>query len=325
MIPATLRNRPFLPLVTERLVLRPFEPSDAPRLQHLANDIRIAERLSRMPYPYSLTDAQEFIDHSQKAIKKGTSVPLAIIRRSDQALLGGVGLEEEIGYWLGFEYWGQGYMKEAVKALLHFAFITLKMTEIQGSARTDNTASRRIFEGFGFRETGIKEAVSRAYEGTKPAVTYALSLKEFLAHYNGIKRPIVWVVAGALVNDRGELLLADRPPGKKLAGVWELPGGKLEPSETPELALIRELKEELHIDVSEENLEPLTFASYGYDTFHLIMPLYLCRKWQGIPHGAEGQKLAWVRYEDLIHYPFPPPDIMLTHRLADVLKTQGVW
>jgi 8-oxo-dGTP diphosphatase len=325
MIPAYFQDRPFLPLVTERLILRPYQKGDAEELARLANDIRVAERLARLPHPYSLEDAHWWINTSHERLKTRTEVSLGIFRRTDNVLLGGIGLGEEFGYWLGYEHWGQGYMKEAVKGFLHFACVTLKVPEIVGCARTDNTASRRIFEGFGFRETGTKQLSSLAYEGTQPGITYALTSQDFLAHYNSVKRPIVSVVAAALVNEKGELLLADRPPGKKLAGVWELPGGKLEPDETPEYALIRELKEELHIDVSEEDLEPLTFASYGYETFHLIMPIYLVRKWKGDPHGAEGQNLVWVKYEDLANYSLPPADIMLTHRLADVLMGQGVW
>jgi len=324
MIPEYLQNRPFLPIVTERLILRMFEEGDTKELARLANDIRVAEMVSRIPHPYTIDDAEKWIGFCRDEIKEGRNVRLAIIRRKDQAFLGSVGLEEELGYWLGYEHWGLGYMKEAVKACLHFAFVTLKVNEIIGSAKVTNVASRRIFEGFHFRETGKTEATSVAFEGTKPAVTYALSCQEFLANYNSVN-PIVWVVAAALVNEEGKLLLADRPPGKKLEGVWELPGGKLEPGETPEHAIIRELKEELHIHVSMEDLEPLTFASYGYDTFHLIMPIYLCRKWDGVPHGAEGQKLAWVQYEDLENYPLPPADIMLTHRIADMLRVQGIW
>ncbi len=325
IIPEYLLNRPFLPIVTDRLIIRPYKEDDIPELARLANDIRVAENLTRMPHPYSKGAAEYWVAYTRDNIEQGRAVNLAIVRRQDNVLLGSVGLEGELGYWLGHEHWGQGYMKEAVKAFLHFAFVTLRVKEIKGSAKINNTASRQIFEHFGFHETGTKEVTSVAYEGTKPAITYALTSQAFLAHYNSVKRPIVWVVAAALVNDKGQLLLADRPPGKKLAGVWELPGGKLEQGETPEHAIIRELKEELHVDVSEEDLEPLTFASYGYETFHLIMPFYLCRRWKGDPHGAEGQKLAWVKYEDLVDYPFPPPDIMLTHRLADVLKGQGIW
>jgi len=122
---------------------------------------------------------------------------------------------------------------------------------------------------------------------------------------------IVLVSAVALIDPDGRVLLAQRPEGKSLAGLWEFPGGKVEPGESPEHALIRELKEELGIDTWKSCLAPLTFASHSYDDFHLLMPLFACRKWDGIVHGQEGQRLAWVKPENLRDYPMPPADIPL--------------
>ena len=110
---------------------------------------------------------------------------------------------------------------------------------------------------------------------------------------------VVLVAAVALIDADGRVLLAQRPEGKSLAGLWEFPGGKVEPGETPEAALIRELKEELGIDTWKSCLAPLTFASHSYDEFHLLMPLFACRRWDGTPHPHEGQGLAWVRPQDL--------------------------
>lgn len=128
---------------------------------------------------------------------------------------------------------------------------------------------------------------------------------------------IVLVAAVALIDPEGRVLLAQRPEGKSLAGLWEFPGGKVEPGETPEAALIRELHEELGIDTFASCLAPLTFASHGYDDFHLLMPLYACRKWQGVVRGAEGQALAWVRPQNLRDYPMPPADLPLIPILRD--------
>ena len=130
---------------------------------------------------------------------------------------------------------------------------------------------------------------------------------------------IVLVSAVALVDSEGRVLLAQRPEGKSLAGLWEFPGGKVEPGETPEAALIRELREELGIETKESCLAPLTFASHSYDDFHLLMPLFACRRWQGIPTPREGQTLAWVRARDLRDYPMPPADIPLIPILRDWL------
>ena len=131
--------------------------------------------------------------------------------------------------------------------------------------------------------------------------------------------PILTVVAVALVDADGRVLLAQRPEGKAMAGLWEFPGGKIHPGESPEAALIRELKEELDIDVTEACLAPFTFASHRYESFHLLMPLYVCRRWKGTLSPCEGQTLAWVRPSRLGEYPMPPADIPLIAMLQDLL------
>jgi 8-oxo-dGTP diphosphatase len=131
--------------------------------------------------------------------------------------------------------------------------------------------------------------------------------------------PVVLVAAAALVDVDGRVLLAQRPAGKAMAGLWEFPGGKVEAGERPETALIRELREELGIDVTEACLAPLTFASHAYETFHLLMPLYVCRRWKGEMVAREGQALAWVRPVRLRDYPMPEADIPLISHLIDTL------
>jgi 8-oxo-dGTP diphosphatase len=131
--------------------------------------------------------------------------------------------------------------------------------------------------------------------------------------------PIVLVSAVALLDADNRVLLAQRPEGKSMAGLWEFPGGKVDPGETPEAALIRELNEELGIDTVESCLAPIGFASHGYDDFHLLMPLFVCRKWQGEPEPREGQTLAWVRPNALRDYPMPPADVPLVAQLQDLL------
>ena len=127
------------------------------------------------------------------------------------------------------------------------------------------------------------------------------------------------VSAVALIDADGRVLLAQRPEGKSMAGLWEFPGGKVEAGETPEVALIRELNEELGIDTWESCLAPLTFASHSYDDFHLLMPLFACRKWKGTPQPQEGQALKWVRANKLREYPMPPADVPLIPILRDWL------
>lgn len=129
---------------------------------------------------------------------------------------------------------------------------------------------------------------------------------------------VVLVSAVALIDGDGRVLLAQRPEGKSLAGLWEFPGGKVEPGESPEAALIRELKEELGIDTKASCLAPLTFASHAYETFHLLMPLFACRRWEE-SQPREGQTLAWVRPQALRDYPMPPADLPLIPILRDWL------
>ncbi len=132
-------------------------------------------------------------------------------------------------------------------------------------------------------------------------------------------KPIVLVAAVALVDADGRVLIARRPEGKSMAGLWEFPGGKLQAGETPEAALVRELREELGIDTKGSCLAPVAFASHAYQDFHLIMPLYVCRVWQGRVTAREGQELAWVRPPRLADYPMPPADQPLVAMLRDLL------
>jgi 8-oxo-dGTP diphosphatase len=130
---------------------------------------------------------------------------------------------------------------------------------------------------------------------------------------------LVLVAAVALIDADGRVLLAKRPEGKTMAGLWEFPGGKIETKERPEAALIRELIEELDINVEESCLAPLTFASHAYDDFHLLMPLYVCRRWKGIVRALEGQELKWVQAKNLRDYPMPPADLPLIPHLQELL------
>jgi len=130
---------------------------------------------------------------------------------------------------------------------------------------------------------------------------------------------LVLVAAAALIDADGRVLITRRPEGKPMAGLWEFPGGKVEPGETPEETLIRELREELAIDTSASCLAPLSFASHAYPDFHLLMPLYVCRKWQGIVRPTEGQATKWVRARDLRSYEMPPADLPLIAPLIELL------
>jgi 8-oxo-dGTP diphosphatase len=132
-------------------------------------------------------------------------------------------------------------------------------------------------------------------------------------------KPILLVVAAALVDVDNRVLIAERPPGRSMAGLWEFPGGKVGEGESPEAALVRELAEELAIEVCETCLAPFTFASHAYEKFHLLMPLFLCRRWEGDVTPREGQRVKWVRAGRLAEYPMPPADLPLIPMLRDLL------
>jgi 8-oxo-dGTP diphosphatase len=135
----------------------------------------------------------------------------------------------------------------------------------------------------------------------------------------GRTRPIVIVAAVALLNEEGKVLIAKRPPGRPLAGLWEFPGGKVEAGEEPETALIREILEELGIEIARADLLPLTFASHAYSEFHLLMPLYLCKRWRGSIAAQEDQELLWVKPDELPLYDMPPADEALKNTLPKLL------
>ncbi len=130
-------------------------------------------------------------------------------------------------------------------------------------------------------------------------------------------RPLLLVAAAALIDSEGRVLIAQRPAHKQLGGLWEFPGGKVEPGETPEAALVRELKEELDLTVEPDCLDPFAFASHAYPDFHLLMPLYVITRWAGEPMPNDAQALAWVRARELRDYPMPPADVVLVERLIE--------
>jgi 8-oxo-dGTP diphosphatase len=134
-----------------------------------------------------------------------------------------------------------------------------------------------------------------------------------------VSKPTVLVAAAALVDVDGRVLIAKRPSGKQLAGMWEFPGGKVEPGETPEACLIRELHEELGITVAHACLAPFVFASHSYESFHLLMPLFLCRRWDGLVTAREHEALAWVKPQDFDRYPMPPADAPIAAWLRDLI------
>ncbi|MBX9749543.1 MAG: 8-oxo-dGTP diphosphatase MutT [Roseococcus sp.] len=307
-----------LPITTARLVLRRLVPADAPAVTRLVNDYSVAGNLARVPFPYREELAREWIASAAEQIETGDAFHLAITQAG--ALVGCIGLTlkrsalPEIGYWIGRKFWGQGLAREAGEGLLSWAGTHLGITEVEASALTDNLASQAVLRHLGFVEEGTAVQPFLSRNRNMPVVMFRRK-----AAPPAPAKPILLVVACALLDTEGRILLAQRPEGKSMAGLWEFPGGKLEAGETPEAALIRELREELGIETQEACLSPLFFASHSYPKFHLLMPLYICRKWQGRAVAREGQNLAWVRPDKLRDYPMPPADVPLVALLRDFL------
>ena len=330
LTPSSLR------IETERLLLRPLQPADAPALHNLVNDWAVVRNLSALPFPYPAELAGSWIASTARQIEAGTGIHLAIAGPEEGSdLVGCIGLRLDLkprvgnlGYWIGRRFWGHGVATEAVSRLSRWAMANLDLDRLEASVITDNPASAAVLRRAGFREIGAGEAGFLARGGKHPVLHFearrddlspTIAAPSLPAAPPPGAKPIVLVAACALIDVDGRILLTRRPEGKAMAGLWEFPGGKLEAGETPEAALIRELHEELGIDVAESCLAPFAFASHAYDQFHLLMPLYLCRRWSGRPEARENQTLAWVSPRRLTDYPMPPADKPLIPLLRDFL------
>jgi 8-oxo-dGTP diphosphatase len=329
----TLDPDGFAPIATERLLLRPYRPDDAADLHRLINDWEVSRNLAAVPFPYARDLADTWIASTHASLRAGHAVHLAITGREGEreVLVGGIGLRMDqaartarLGYWVGRNFWGHGVASEAAHRLVRWAMANLSLAHLDATVATDNPGSIAVLRRVGFRHVGDSSEFFEARGSQQKVLRFQATRTDLFgapvadAHPDGGK-PLLLVAACALIDKDTRVLLARRPEGKKMAGLWEFPGGKIAPGETPEEALIRELKEELGIDVATNCLAAFTFASHAYDTFHLLMPLFLCRRWKGTPTAREGQTLAWVRPEKLAEYPMPEADIPLVPLLRDFL------
>jgi len=324
----------FQPLTTERLTLRRLRASDAADLHRLVNDWAVVRMLSALPFPYPRPLADEWIASTSRGWEQGREYHFAItgFEAGQEMLIGAAGLKFDagkrsaaLGYWVGRRFWGHGVATEATRKLVSWALANLDLDRITACVIEDNEPSARVLLRNGFKQIGTGKGAFRARGGEHPVREFAITrddipaAREEAADTPETARPLLLVAACALIDPDGRVLLTRRPEGKKMAGLWEFPGGKLDPFETPEQALIRELQEELGIDVAVSCLAPFAFASHAYERFHLLMPLFLCRRWKNIPVAREGQTLAWVRPAKLHEYKMPPADLPLVPLLRDFL------
>jgi 8-oxo-dGTP diphosphatase len=319
-------------LKTERLTLRPLAPDDAEALHRLVNDWEVTRNLSVVPFPYPRELADEWIESTRRSLADGSSYQLAITGREgeDEIIVGVVGLRIDVqartgrlGYWVGRRFWGHGVATEAAGRLARWALANLDLDRLEAGVISDNPSSAAVLRRIGFRQVGEGTDKFLARGGEHPVWRFEATRDDIFGHAEPARedgsKPLLLVAACALIDADGRVLLTRRPEGKRMAGLWEFPGGKLHDGETPEVALIRELKEELGIDVSAACLAPFAFASHEYERFHLLMPLYLCRRWKGMPKPREKQALAWVRPQKLADYAMPPADKPLIPLLRDFL------
>lgn len=319
--------------------LRALAPSDADRLHALINDWSVVRMLSRPPFPYPRDLTDEWIAETVRTSTAGSAFHFAITDPDDR-LLGCVGLRilpgraASVGYWIGRSHWGQGIATTCARRIASWALATLPIDTLRAWAAIDNPASAAVLRKIGFRETGkdMQRFASRGGEhqvGVFEAkrADLAPDAESIAGSDEGsapVPKRLIMVVAAVLVDARGRVLLARRPEGKPLAGLWEFPGGKVEPGEEPVAALRRELAEELGLDMARTCLAPLTFVSTPVGRNDLLLMLYVGRIGRQAPVGREGQALLWAPPEGLRDYDMPEPDRPLPPLLLDLLGPAGL-
>jgi 8-oxo-dGTP diphosphatase len=310
------------PVDSARLILRAPRAEDIPAILKWHADPELSRHLARVPHPYTPADAERFIAACAEERRTGAGITLAIEERVSGTMIGCIGApfapgNAEVGYWLARPFWGKGYATEAARRMLRLLFTAGGRGMVWACPEPSNPASRRVLEKCGLVFERQERMLFPARGDERLVDVLSIDRERWTAIHTARKQ--VLVAAAALIDGDGRVLLARRPEGKSMAGLWEFPGGKLNTGETPEAALVRELEEELGIDITESCLAAIGFASHDYDTFHLLMPLYACRQWRGQITPREGQTLEWVRAPRLGDYRMPPADVPLVAVLRDLL------
>jgi len=307
----------MMAIETPRLHLRRLSDQDVDDLVAACNNINVARYTALLPHPFTAKDAKELINGAKIDHSANSRHVFALQTRIGEHFAGCIEVNmgddaDTFGYWIAEPFWGQGYATEAALALSRFAFKTADKLELCAAVHPENKASMRVLEKSGFVYDRIETGLSGRCKDVEAKV-FVLKAADWFKREAA--KPNVLVVAVALVDGQGRVLIAQRPTGKPLAGLWEFPGGKVHENETPEQALVRELDEELGIEVKETCIKPFAFASHAYEDFHLIMPLYECRTWLGKIKPQEGQDFKWMRPDQLHTLPMPPADIPLVAKI----------
>jgi len=312
----------FAPIETDRLLLSPPGPNDAEALSAVLDDAEMARHSPGLPHPYPAAAVRDWIGRTRGQLLAGKEFAFAIHDRESGALVGLVELAlenqravGELAYWVDRERWNDGIATEAARRVVAFGFDTLGLAAIWGVAIAENPASARVLE-----KSGLTYQRDGSYDG-RPIVIHRLERPAYRDQAIEATMPVVYVAAVAMVDDDRRVLLAQRPAGKAMAGLWEFPGGKVEPGERPAITLARELSEELGVEIGVGDFEPFAIVSHRYDEFQLVMPLMLCRRWPETPHGKEGQVLAWATGIELSNFEMPAADIPLVSELKRLLDT----
>lgn len=312
VIPTFLRERPFIPLTTQRLTLRLPKEADVDAFVEVFGDEEVGRYLRPLPRPYQRTDGLEKLSKAELAYQTGEALFLVVEHRETGQVMGTLELKEkgELGYALGKPFWQQGYGKEAVAAFVQFAFVLLNVQEIWAETTPENVASQRLLTALGFER--LNAAGKQVFTLSQEAFEVARSALQ-------PSQSLIFASALFLMGPDNRFLVTQIPPHKSFPGTWELPGGKLHAGETPEAALVREIEEELGVQIQSHHLKSLTFTSYPMPGKRVVVFFYLCRTWQGEPYGKEGQAIAWVHAKDLLDYPPPAPDLSAFHALATLI------
>jgi 8-oxo-dGTP diphosphatase len=325
--------RNFPDFKTEALELRATTLQDLPELEAIWSLEQVSQWSKSIPHPLPDNFASNYLGKKLASRDQGDFVCYTLVSLETKKALGYLDLIfsnnkeiPEISFFLHPDHHNKGLMAQAVSNFLALTFDHFSTKQLCAYARVENIASQKLMTRLGFvcesefldNESVRGEEMIRRFVLTKENYQ-TVRLRNGCAGAGGpdLFIPTVLVSAVILVDADDRVLLARRPEGKSMAGLWEFPGGKVEPGETPEAALIRELDEELGISTKNSCLAPFTFASHSYPNFHLLMPLYICRIWEGSPEPREGQKLAWVRVNKLQDYPMPPADEPLIAMLRD--------